>query len=220
MALTNTDMLAVIAAGGSVQYRGTVITTAGGLPSDTQIAADVATDAAAQLNTTSGGSLGPYVSEAEQNLADNTTDNVSTSKHGYVPKATGHTTQALMADGAYRSVETHVSTVLAADLNSATNVPLYTVPTGKTFIPTRIVISGASVSLSTWSGSVGFTTAAFADVVANAAHTGLTGPTLYESVSPKIGALLGVAGAVLTLKNNTLQGAPATADFRVFGILF
>ncbi len=41
------------------------------------------------------------VTEAMQLLADNTTNNVSTSAHGYVPKATGSTTNFLRADGTY-----------------------------------------------------------------------------------------------------------------------
>lgn len=41
------------------------------------------------------------VTEAMQVLADNTTNNVSTSKHGYAPKGDGSTTKFLNANGAY-----------------------------------------------------------------------------------------------------------------------
>lgn len=217
---TNAEMQNVITAGGAVQFNGQVLRTTAELPSDADIAALLAAQTAAQLNSTGGGSVGASVSEAEQNLVDNTTNDASTSKHGYVKKLNGFTTSAFMGDGNYRSVETHVATVFAADLNSATNVPLYTVPTGKTFIPTKIIVSNPSVSLSTWSGSFGFVTAAFTDVNATATHTTLTGATIFEIIPSKVGARLGAAADVLTLKNNILQGAPATADFRVFGILF
>ncbi len=41
------------------------------------------------------------VTEAMQSLSDNTTNNVSTSKHGYVPKAPGDATKFLDGSGAY-----------------------------------------------------------------------------------------------------------------------
>lgn len=41
------------------------------------------------------------VTEAKQLLSDNTTNNVSTSKHGYVPKGTGDSTYYLDATGAW-----------------------------------------------------------------------------------------------------------------------
>ena len=44
------------------------------------------------------------VTEAKQVLADNTTHNVSTSMHGYVPKATGETTKYLRADGGWETI--------------------------------------------------------------------------------------------------------------------
>ena len=44
------------------------------------------------------------VTEAKQVLADNTTHNVSTSMHGYVPKATGETTKFLRADGFWETI--------------------------------------------------------------------------------------------------------------------
>jgi hypothetical protein len=43
------------------------------------------------------------VTEAMQVLADNTTNNVSTTKHGYVPKAPNLTTQFLRGDGSWAS---------------------------------------------------------------------------------------------------------------------
>ena len=106
------------------------------------------------------------------------------------------------------------------DVNNAATPTLYTVPALKTAIITRIVLKNASISLTTWSGSIGWTSATFIDVLADATHTELTGPTLATVLTPKVGALQGVAAAVLKLKNNILQGAPATIDIDVFGYLY
>jgi hypothetical protein len=106
------------------------------------------------------------------------------------------------------------------NLNSSATPTLYTVPVGKTAIITKIIIKGASVSLTTWSGSFGWTGTTYADVVADAKHTTLTAATMAEIVAPMVNAIMGVAAGTLKLKNNTLQGVAATADILVFGILF
>jgi hypothetical protein len=103
------------------------------------------------------------------------------------------------------------------DLNTATNIGLYTVPTGFKCVITKVILKDPSISLTTWSGSFGFVTAAFTDVIANAAHTTLTGATIYEIVPAKVGSRIGSAAEVFTLKNNTLQGAAATCTIQVFG---
>jgi hypothetical protein len=128
----------------------------------------------------------------------------------------------IMSDGlvSIGKNEVKLSTVDAVDLNTATNQLLYTVPTGKTCVITRICQRNASISLTTNSHSIGWTSAAYADVVANATHTGLTGPTLAAwLVLIVAGIKMGTAGQPLYLKNNTNQGAAATASFDVFGIL-
>lgn len=48
-----------------------------------------------------GASVWGQVVEADQLLADNTTNDVSTSKHGYAPKGDGSTSKFLNANGAY-----------------------------------------------------------------------------------------------------------------------
>jgi ethanolamine utilization microcompartment shell protein EutS len=116
--------------------------------------------------------------------------------------------------------EQRLATNAGVDLNAAATPTLYTVPAGKTAIVTKIVLKNASISLTTWSGSFGFTGATYNDVIADATHTELTGPTLVTKLQPKIGALQGVAAATLKLKNNTLQGAAATVDIDVFGYLY
>jgi hypothetical protein len=75
------------------------------------------------------------ITEAKQNLADNTTNNVSTSKHGYVPKAPNDATKYLDGTGAY-SVPTGgapSTVILARDTNA--NRPAANTA-GRTFNPT------------------------------------------------------------------------------------
>ena len=49
------------------------------------------------------------ITEAKQILADNTTNDVSTSKHGYAPKLPNNTTQFLRGDGTYASPSVSLS---------------------------------------------------------------------------------------------------------------
>lgn len=104
-------------------------------------------------------------------------------------------------------------------LNGTTG--LFTVPAGKSCIPTKVVVRNPSISLTTASYSFGFTSAAFADMVANATHTGLNAAGT-AIVLPAIatGITIGAAAAVLTCKVNTAQGAAATALVDVYGYLF
>lgn len=85
-------------------------------------AATVTTNANLTGNVTSVGNAttiaAGVVTEAMQVLADNTTQNVSTTKHGYAPKGDGDTTKFLNANGAYSVPAT--SAVIAASYYSDT----------------------------------------------------------------------------------------------------
>lgn len=116
--------------------------------------------------------------------------------------------------------ESLLATVTGVDLNTATPSTLYTVPAGKTCIITKMIFSAPSTSLTTAAWSVGFNSAAFNDVLANATHTELTGATLYTILFPKVGAKMGAAADVLKLLTNVLQGGAATVTVRVFGMLY
>lgn len=126
----------------------------------------------------------------------------------------------LAAIGALTGAETLLNSAAAVDLNTATPPTIYTVATGKSAVITRFVVRNVSTSLTTVSFSIGFTSATFADVLANATHTELTGATLYTILAAKAGALIGTTGQALKLKNNTLQGAPCTATIDTFGYLY
>ena len=116
--------------------------------------------------------------------------------------------------------EQQLSSTPLVNLNTAPATTLYTVPAGKSCIITRVIMRLASTSLTTVSVSFGFTTAAFADVIADATHTELTGNTLYTILIPKVGAFIGVAAATFKVLCNILQGGAATATIDVYGILF
>ncbi len=106
------------------------------------------------------------------------------------------------------------------DLNSAVAQTICTVPVAPTkYIVTKIIVSKPSLSLTTVRFSIGWTTAAFNDMVSDALHTALVAATSYEIVLPKPGALIGASAATLKLLCNTLQGVAATCDVDVYGIL-
>lgn len=116
--------------------------------------------------------------------------------------------------------ETLLASVPSVNLNTATPTTLYTVPAGKSAIINKVVMRLASTSLTTASWSIGFNSAAFNDVLANATHTELTGATLYSGLAAKAGAKVGAAADVLKLLCNTLQGGAATATVDVYGYLY
>lgn len=78
------------------------------------------------------------VTEAMQVLADNTTNNVSTTKHGYVPKAPNIATQYLDGTGAY-------------------SVPAgsFTSPTWTTYTPAVTLVGGAGNTVPVYTTNVG-----------------------------------------------------------------
>lgn len=116
--------------------------------------------------------------------------------------------------------ETLLASVSSVNLNTATPTTLYTVPAGKSAIINKVVMRLASTSLTTVSWSIGFNSASFNDVIANATHTELTGATLYSVLAAKAGAKVGAAADVLKLLANTLQGGAATATVDVYGYLY
>ena len=136
------------------------------------------------------------------------------------------TNQNLLTDAQLAGVNTAMaseqllSTTPLVNLNTATPTGLFTVPTGKSCIITRVVLKAASISLSTVSMCFGFVGAGYNDNIATATHVELTGPTLYTSLSPKTGALIGTAAQVFTQLNTTPQGVAATCTIDVHGYTF
>lgn len=115
---------------------------------------------------------------------------------------------------------TLLSSTSSVDMNTATATTLFTVPVGLSCIVTHVVVRNASTSLTTASYSFGFNSASYNDNIANAAHTELTGSTLYTVLTAKAGATRGAAGDLFKVLMNTLQGGAATTTIDVFGYLF
>lgn len=132
---------------------------------------------------------------------------------------TGTTPPAFIFNPPVLAMETLLLTTTGVDLNSASAHVIYFGPETGSVIITRVVIRNASTSLTTAAFSIGFTGAAYNDVIANATHTELTGNTLYTVLQAKAGAAVGGVNAQLKLLTNTLQGAPATVDVDVFGYI-
>lgn len=115
--------------------------------------------------------------------------------------------------------EGKLATVSGVDLNVTTKSTIYTVPSGKSLVVTKVVVRNASTSLTTASFGFGFNANAD-DVVASALHTELTGSTLYTLIHPKVGAIRGAAADVFGLKCSIAQGSAATADVDLFGFFY
>lgn len=82
--------------------------------------------------------------EAGQTLADNTTNNVSTSKHGYVPKAPNVTTKFLRADATWSNAlqQTQLAIAVSAPVDATTYYDSYFVG-GATSEPISRVLMAA-----------------------------------------------------------------------------
>ena len=112
-----------------------------------------------------------------------------------------------------------LTSLAGVDLNTTDKQTIYTVPTGKSCIVTKVVVRLASISLTTANYGFGFD-AGGSDVITGATHTELTGNTLYTVLSAKAGAKVGTAGQAFGSKCSVAQGAAATVTIDVFGYLF
>lgn len=118
------------------------------------------------------------------------------------------------------TAEVQLSTTAAVNMNTATATTLYTSPTGRSTVVTKVVVRNCSTSMTTASYSFGWEAVTFANVIANATHTELTGATLYTRLDPKTGATVGTTTGTFKVLMNTLQGGAATCTMDVFGYTF
>lgn len=106
----------------------------------------------------------------------------------------------------------------SVNLNVTTKTTLYTVPAGFKLVVSKLVLRGASTSLTTASFGFGFDANA-TDVDGSTTHTELTASTLYSTIVVLSGAKIGVAADVFGVKCSIAQGAPATLTVDVYGTL-
>lgn len=122
--------------------------------------------------------------------------------------------------GAFR--EKLLSTTTGVNWNVGTKSTLYTVPTGKTAIFTRVVVRSPSVNMTTASCGFGRDAGA-ADYSATSLRTGLAAANNYVEIFPLTGAataaVAGAAGDTFGTLCTILQGAAATVTIDVFGYL-
>jgi hypothetical protein len=105
------------------------------------------------------------------------------------------------------------------DLNDTSKQTIYTVTAGMACIVTAIVVRNASTDLTTAVFGFGWNANAD-DVVTPAAHTELTGSTLYSVIQAMSGAMRGAAAGVFGIKCTVVQGVAATAEVDVIGYLY
>jgi hypothetical protein len=151
------------------------------------------------------------------------TDALRTALVTLVPLGTAPITNQLLAVGNKLGSDSLLASVPTVNMNQDAATPLFTVPAtpvSRSCIITMVVLRACSGSLTTASISFGFTSPTFADVIANAAHTELTGATLYTKLLAKAGALVGTAGQVFSVICNTKQGGAMTLTVDVYGYLF
>ena len=117
----------------------------------------------------------------------------------------------LLANGVEESIE--------IDLNALGETVLFTVPTGKSCIITKVIMHTSSGALASASISFGFNTANADDVIANGVRP-LTGATNYEIIPAKSDAVRGAAAGTFKIDVNTAEGGVLTAKFAVFGFLY
>jgi hypothetical protein len=114
-----------------------------------------------------------------------------------------------------------LASVAGVNMKSASKQALYTVPSGKHLIITRIVIRSASASISDGNYLIGYNSDA------SGMLGGIVGPTTTTYVSLAVDSLLasdiyplGNAGDVLGLASTALPANAATATILVFGYLY
>lgn len=128
----------------------------------------------------------------------------------------GTTPKAFIWNPPVKPVEQKIVTIAGIDLSTGTPFVAYTVPGSLSLVVTRVVARNANASLGTALWSMGYNATSYDDVIGNAAHTELTGSTVYTVIPAKNGAALGAATTTLQFKVNVTQAA-ATMDIDIYG---
>jgi len=156
------------------------------------------------------------VTEAMQVLANNTTQNVSTSKHGYAPILPNDATKFLDGTGAYSVPASGSTPSLASVLAvgaSANNVPI-------TGINSLTMQPGAGETAAFIGGTSSIGAAGGADAAGNGGAVSFVGGDATQSAAPGGNVVMqggngvtGGAGAIITVNGGT-DGNPASVELQ------
>lgn len=110
----------------------------------------------------------------------------------------------------------------SVNVGSATAQTVYTVPTGYSFVPTRIVVHSASGTFNQGTDpvfSVGCNGTSYNDIVASATYTTPSATTSHISLTIGAGADVCDSTEVVKVNVTTAATASTTATFDLFGYL-
>jgi len=111
---------------------------------------------------------------------------------------------------------TKASTTTGVDVKTAGSTTLYTVPAGKTFVPTKVIIRGNSASLA---GGTSYSFTSWRQTVDLSGLTVTTGFRELQSVDNTTYTPI-AAGGTFQITVTTGATAAGTATFDVFGYLY
>lgn len=117
-------------------------------------------------------------------------------------------------------VEACVAQGVSINVNATGATTLFTVPAGRTFVPTKVALRNASISLSTMSVAFGQNSASFNDFAATAVYSGLSAATKQAVVAAGTTGQTTCAAAAAFSANVTIaQGSAGTVLADLFGYL-
>lgn len=120
---------------------------------------------------------------------------------------------------AYVTSDICLAKSVSVDLNSTTKQTLYTVPTGRSCIITKVVQRDASAAVTTAVGAYGFNANADDVVASFNVFTNMTGTGVYDIKNPAAPAVKGSSTNTFGYKGSVAEGAARTMTVDVFGYL-
>ena len=119
----------------------------------------------------------------------------------------------------YQTADVCLARGVSVDLNITTKQTLYTVPTGRSCIITKVVQRDASAAVTTATGSYGFNAGASDVIALFNVFTNMTATTVYDPKTVVGPATKGASANTFGFKATTAEGAARTMVVDVFGYL-
>lgn len=119
----------------------------------------------------------------------------------------------------FQTADVCLARAVSVDLNTGTKQTLYTVPSGRSCIVTKVIIRDASAAVTTAVGNFGFNANADDVVSGFKVFDKLTGTTVYEIMPVKTRAVKGTSTNTFGFKATTVEGSSRTMVADVFGYL-